>query len=105
MAVNVSISSNNYTILAQSLDEVMVPENSPSISMWPYLLNSAQTQRFNKVSIYADRGKSREQLRFLYMNSTALCLWREMGMPITIVGESHRPPGSATLSFGVPFSE
>jgi hypothetical protein len=30
---------------------------------------------------------------------------REMGMRVTIFGESHRPPRSAMLSFGMPFSE
>ena len=103
--VNASISSANYTILAQSRNEVMVPENSPSISMWPYLLTSAQTQLLNKISVYTDRGTSREQSRVLYMNASALSVWREMGMAVTIIGESHRPPHSATLSFGMPFSE
>jgi len=73
--------------------------------MWPYLLNSAQTQRLNQISVYADRGTSREQTRLLYMNASALNLWREMGMSVTVIGESHRPPHSALLSFGMPFSE
>jgi hypothetical protein len=77
----------------------------PSISMWPYLLSSSQTRRLNKISVYADRGTSREQSRLLYMNPNALSLWREMGMPATVIGESHRPPRSAMLSFGMPFSE
>ena len=29
---------SNSPILAQSRDEMMAPENSPSISMWPYFL-------------------------------------------------------------------
>lgn len=103
--VNASISSANYTILAQSRNEVMVPENSPSVSMWSYLLTSAQTQRLNRISVYTDRGTSREQSRLLYMNASALSVWREMGMPGTVIGESHRPPHSAMLSFGMPFSE
>jgi hypothetical protein len=103
--VNAFISSANYTILAQSRNELMVPENSPSISMWPYLLSSSQTRRLNKISVYADRGTSREQSRLLYMNANALSVWREMGMPATVIGESHRPPHSAMLSFGMPFSE
>jgi hypothetical protein len=105
VVVSASISSVNYTILAQSLDEVMVPENSPSISMWPYLLNSAQTQQLSKISIYVERGSSRERTRLLYMNSSALFLWCEMGMTATVIGESHRPSRNATLSFGMPFSE
>ena len=99
------ISSAIYTILGQSRNEALVPENSPSISMWPYLLSSAQTRRLNTVSIYAGRGTSKEQMRLLYMNATALSVWREMGMPIRIIGETNRPPRSAMLSFGMPFSE
>lgn len=103
--VKASISPANYTIVVQSRNEVMVPENSPSISMWPYLLISAQTQRLNKISVYTGRGVSREQSRLLYMNASALSVWREMGTPATIIGEAHRPPRSAMLSFGMPFSE
>jgi hypothetical protein len=105
VVVNTCISSANYSILAQSRDEMMVPGNSPSISMWPYLLCSSQTRRLNKVSVYAERGTSTQRARLLYMNPSALSLWREMGMPVTIIGESHRPPVSATLSFGMPFFE
>jgi len=39
------------------------------------------------------------------MNADALSVWREMGIGVTIIGESHRPPRSAMLSFGMPFSE
>ena len=105
VAVNGCISSANYTIVAQSSDEMMVPENSPSVSMWPYLLNSAQTRQLNLISVYADKGTSREQSRLLYMNAAALSIWCEMGMPVTVIGESHRPPRAALLAFGMPFSE
>jgi hypothetical protein len=105
VVVKASVSSAYYTVLAQSRDEVMVAENSPSISMWPYLLHSSQARRLNMISVYAQRGTSREQTRLLYMNSSALSLWREMRMPATVIGESNRPPLSATLSFGMPFSE
>jgi hypothetical protein len=105
MTINTTISSANYTTVAQSRDEVLLPNNSPSISMWPYLVESAQTGRLNKISIYAQRGTSREQIRLLYMNREALALWHEMGMSGSIIGESHRPPHSAQLSFGMPFSE
>jgi hypothetical protein len=37
------------------------------------------------------------------MNADALSVWREMGMRVTILGESHQPR-SAMLS-GRPFSE
>lgn len=97
--------SENYTILAQSADELRTVDNSPSVSMWPYLLNSAQTQRLNEISIYALAGTSAEASRLLYMNSTALLMWREMGKTIAVVGEAHRPPRTATLSFGMPFAD
>jgi hypothetical protein len=95
----------HYTIVSQSRDEMMVTENSPSISMWPYLLQSEQTKLLNRISIYTDKGTSREQARLFYMNYGALSMWREMGRPFTVRGESHRPPRTATLSFGMPFSE
>jgi len=105
VVVNGHIASANHTVVAQKGDEVMVPENSPSVSMLPYLLNSAQPRRLNHISVYTGRGTSRDQSRLLYMNADALSVWREMGMGVTIIGESHRPPRSAMLSFGMPFSE
>ena len=105
VVVNGHIASANYTVVAQNRDEMMVPENSPSVSMWPYLLNSSQPRRLNHISVYTGRGTSRDQSRLLYMNADALSVWREMGMRVTIIGESHRPPPSAMLSFGMPFSE
>ena len=103
--VQISTASANYTIVSQSKAEVMLPQNSPSISMWPYLVQSSQTERLRRISIYAERGTSREQVRILYMNREALALWREMEMAPRVIGESHRPPHGAVLSFGVPFSE
>ena len=105
IAVRTAIASANYTILAQSRGELMFPDNSPSISMWPYLLGSSQTRRLNEISIYSARGTSSAQSRLLYMNAFALRMWREMRMPVTIIGESHRPPHGALLCFGMPFSE
>ena len=105
LRVHISTASVNYTIISQSNAEVMVPHNSPSISMWPYLVQSSQTERLRRISVYAERGKSREQVRILYMNREALALWREMGMDALVIGESHRPSHCAVLSFGMPFSE
>jgi len=105
LVVRSSIASENYTILAQSRNELIFPDNSPSISMWPYLMASSQTRLLNRISVYSARGTSTEQTRLLYMNAGALRLWREMGMTATIIGESHRPPRTATLCFGMPFSE
>jgi len=105
LVVRASILPANYTIVAQSRDELMEPENSPSVSMWPYLVGSAQARWLNEISIYSARGKSREQSRLLYMNAGALRTWREMGMAATVIGESHRPARDAMLCFGMPFSE
>lgn len=98
------VDSLTYKIVAQDRNE-MSSCNSPSVSMWPYLVHSAQTQKLNNISIYVDKGASREQGRLLYMNDTALGIWQEMGMNAHVVGESRRPPHSATLSFGMPFAE
>jgi hypothetical protein len=97
--------SANYTIVSQSRDEVAQVANSPSVSMWPYLVQTEQPKLLNSLSVYTDRGSTREQTRVLYMNAGALKLWREMGHATTVIGQSHRPPRSATLSFGMPFSE
>ncbi len=95
----------NYTIVSQDRDEMMLAMNAPSITMWPYLLQSAQTQVLNRISVYMERGTSSEQARLLYMNAEAVKIWREMGRRFTVIGEAHRPPRSAVLSFGMPFSE
>ena len=95
----------NYTAIAQSADDVRDIQNAPSISMGPYLISSGQTPLLTTLSVYRLRGDSRDQVRLLYMNQTALRVWMEMGMKPTIVGAMHRPPHAALLSFGVPFSE
>jgi hypothetical protein len=105
MNVVTEVQSLNYTIVAQDRDTMMASTGAPSVSMWPYLVESGQTKKLNRISIYVDKGTSRDHARMLYMNETALSLWREMGMMPRVIGESHRPPRSATLSFGMPFSE
>ena len=95
----------NYTVIAQSAAEVQDIQNSPSVSMGPYLIDSEQTRLLTRLSIYSLRGDRREQVRLLYMNATALRIWKEMGRQPTSVGSQHRPPHDALLSFGVPFSE
>jgi hypothetical protein len=97
--------SLNYSILKQTTDQLRETENSPSVSMWPYLVDSAQTALINKISIYAEAGKTAEQARLLYMNATALEVWASMKRTTATIGEVHRPPKSARLSFGMPFSE
>ena len=95
----------HYTVIAQSADEVQNTENAPSVSMGPYLISSEQTGLLRTLSIYSQRGDSREQLRLLYMNETALRVWRAMGKQSRIVGSEYRPPQTAPLTFGVPFSD
>jgi hypothetical protein len=96
---------NNYEIVAQSLEEVRDIQNAPPVSMGAYLVKSGQTKLFNKISIYSKRGDSLEQVRLLYMNADALLIWKAMGKRPTLIGSQHRPPQTALLAYGVPFSE
>lgn len=97
--------SLNYSVLVQTTKELQDTQNSPSVSMWPYLVNSAQTQLLNSISIYMEGGDSADQARVLYMNATAFKVWNSMNRATKPVGEVHRPPKSAELIFGMPFSE
>ena len=96
--------SPNYEIVAQSAEEVQDIANAPAVSMGPYLLESGQTQLLTRISIYSRRGESREQMRLLYMNASALSIWKAMGKRPKLIGTQHRPPRNALLAFGVPFS-
>lgn len=95
----------HYEIVAQSADEVQDIQNAPAVSMGPYLVESGQAQLLTAISIYSQRGESREQVRLLYMNAPALLVWNEMGKCPRRIGSQHRPPQTALLAFGVPFSE
>jgi hypothetical protein len=95
----------NYTVIAQSANEVQDIQNAPAMSMGSYLVSSGQTRLLTTLSIYSLRGSSREQMRLLYMNVAALRLWKDMGKEPNQIGTQHRPPHTALLSFGVPFSE
>jgi hypothetical protein len=95
----------NYVMIAQNAEEVQDVQNAPAISMGPYLSFSDQIQLLSVLSIYSLRGNSREQIRTLYMNATALRIWKEMGKQPNEIGSQHRPPHAAILTFGVPFSE
>src|ERR1700744_6166818 len=97
--------SLNYQIVAQSAEEVQDIQNAPAVSMGPYLIESGQTQLLTTISIYSERGESREQVRLLYMNAVALRIWKAMGKRPNLIGARHRPPRNALLTFGVPFSE
>jgi hypothetical protein len=95
----------NYQIIAQSAEDVRDVQNAPAVSMGPYLLESGQMRLLTIVSVYPLRGNSRDQLRLLYMNAAALQIWLDMVKAPKIIGEQSRPPNTALLSFGVPFSE
>lgn len=95
----------NYWVVRQGLEEVRDPENSPAVSMQAYLVETRQEDLFREVSVYLQRGASREEVRILYMNALAIRIWRDMGKAPDVVGRRQRPPQDAVLGFGVPFSE
>jgi hypothetical protein len=94
-----------YQTIAQTAREVQDIENSPAISMTPHLIVSRQLALLRSISVYSERGGSPEQVRILYMNQAALSVWRSMGRPVNIIGSQKRPPYTASLAYGVPFSE
>ena len=94
-----------YQIVAQSAEDVQNTQNAPAVSMGPYLDKSGQKSLLTTISIYSLRGESREQLRLLYMNAAAIQVWKEMGKAPKIIGAQVRPPHTAILTFGVPFSK
>jgi hypothetical protein len=95
----------SYQIVAQSAEEVQNTENAPAVSIGPYLLASGQTGLLRTISIYSLRGESREQVRLLYMNASAIRVWRSMGKTPYVIGSEARPPQAALLTYGVPFSQ
>jgi hypothetical protein len=97
--------SFNYEIVAQDADEVQDIQNAPAVSMGIYLSDSGRMSLLREISIYGERGETREQVRLLYMNSTALRIWGVMGKQPKVIGAQHRPPKAALLVFGMPFSE
>jgi hypothetical protein len=100
-----SVATLNYQIVAQSAEDVQNIQNAPAVSIGPYLIESGQNRLLTAISIYSLRGESREQVRLLYMNATAIQVWKRMGKTPKIIGEQSRPPRTALLAFGVPFSE
>jgi hypothetical protein len=97
--------SPSYTIVAQDATEVQDIQNAPSISMGPFLTACSQMDILPTISIYARRGYDRKHMRLLYMNAAALHIWKAMGKHPKQIGTQHRPPHSAVLMFGMPFSE
>ena len=68
----------NYWVVQQTADEIRDPENAPAVSVPPFLLSRNRMQLLNTLSIYGERGASRQVARVLYMNDVALAIWREM---------------------------
>ena len=97
--------SLNYEIVAQNSDEVQDARNAPAVSIGPWLIESGQTELLTTISIYSERGSSREQVRLLYMNAVAIRIWKAMGNNPMMIGAQHRPPRTALLIYGVPFSD
>ena len=95
----------NYMVIAQNLAEIKDLQNSPSISMWPFLVDTLQTEHVNEISIYVDSQITRTGCRIFYMNAVALKFWRAMDKAGVAVGQCHRPPSTSVLAFGMPFSE
>jgi hypothetical protein len=95
----------SYNVLSLTAAEIADLGNAPAVAIAPYLLETKQTSLLRVISIYAKKGDSRDQFRLLYMNAPALTLWREMGKVTNVIGQTKRPPPSAALVFGVPFSE
>ena len=94
-----------YSVISQTAEEVRDIQNAPSVSMGPYLISSEQAQLLTTLSVYSLPDESPEQRRLLYMNATALRVWKAMGKQARLVGAEHRPPHAALLEFGIPFSE
>jgi hypothetical protein len=97
--------SLNYEIVAQNSDEAQDVRNAPPFSIGPYLIESGQTELLTTISIYSERGANRDQVRLLYMNAAAVRIWKAMGRNPTMIGAQHRPPRTALLMYGVPFSD
>jgi hypothetical protein len=99
------LNRHGYEVVAQSADEVQDVQNSPAISIGPYLIITGQTSLLTTISVYSERGESRQRVRLLYMNAVAFRIWRAMSKGPLVVGWQKRPPNTALLAYGVPFSE
>jgi hypothetical protein len=97
-------SAFTYGTIAQTASDVQDVQNSPAISMGPYLIISGQTELLRSISVYSERGKSREQVRLLYMNAAALGVWRAMGKCTHIIDAQKRPRGLPSSRMGFPLA-
>lgn len=99
------LESMDYTTVAQDVVEVQDIQNAPAISMGAFLKAVGGMSIFPTISIYTRDGYDRKHTRLLYMNAAGLRVWKIMGMHPRQIGSQHRPPHSAVLAFGMPFSE
>jgi hypothetical protein len=95
----------NYGIVSQNAEAVQDIQNVPAISMEQHLIESGQAQLLTAISIYSQCGECQNQVRLLYMNYVAFRIWKAMGKRPNLIGAQHRPPKTALLTLGVPFSE
>jgi hypothetical protein len=95
----------HYFTIVQDADEVRELDNAPALSIPPYLITSHQEKLLTVLSVYAERGDTRAEVRRLYMNEVALSVWKAMGKKVEYTSSRHRPPTSAVLVVGVPFSD
>lgn len=97
--------SPDYTIVAQDAIQVQNIRNAPAVSMGAFLRAIGVMNIFPTISIYTRDGYDSNHARLLYMNAAALRVWKIMGMHPRQIGSQHRPPHSAVLAFGRPFSD
>jgi len=71
----------------------------------PFYIWDRTDAALTRISIYSQRGESSEEIRLLYMNEIAYSTWKAMGKDPHVIGSQHRPPTTALLTFGVPFSD
>lgn len=91
--------SLNYQTIAQSADEVGEVQNAPAFTMGPYLISSGQTRLLNAISIYSRRGTQYDQLRLLFMNSTALRISARLSRSPSWSGIRHATTPTRPRSF------
>jgi hypothetical protein len=94
----------NYRIIAQSESEVRDIQNAPAISMSYFITQSDQTKLLATLSIYSQRGETRDQVRLLYMNDVAFSIWKAMGKEPRLSAHNidhHRRPFSRLASRSV----
>jgi hypothetical protein len=97
--------SRDYTIVAQDVIEVQDIRNAPAATIGAFLMACGEMNLVPTISIYTRHGYDRKHARLLYMNASALRVWKRMGMHPRQIGTLYRPPHSAVLAFGMPFSE